>query len=213
MAVRFQLPKTTNYSTKFLSCKRASSPYPICEHYQKGKSTTFKPKHGFSMEAYLKIVKKVFKHHAHKSKTDFNTSNSTTTDEMEEKWQAARRNASDFGSRPRCNGTPVCLFTYSPATLDEIKRKNAHMQELDERAYWADDEKDICRAACTHVSPRREDGAQDEPVHEDVRSLGHILAWMHSQGINAAGFPTTDREKRACLEGRCRCLGPMMRDV
>lgn len=84
---------------------------------------------------------------------------------------------------------------------------NSHLQGTE---YLENDERIGRKVVRADESLTREDS---EPFREDVRTLGDILAWMHSKGINAVGFPTTEMEKRECSEGRCRCLGPMMRDV
>lgn len=160
---------------------------------------------------FFKIIKKLLKKH-HQKKTD--ESDPTVTGKLEEEWSSARRNAIDFGPRPRCNGTPLCLFTRDePVTLREIKRENERLQELDERVYWGDSEENVSKATRAYRYPAQLDSVLHDPFPQDRRTFGDVLAFMHGEGINVAGFPKTERERVDCENGRCRCLGPMIRDV
>lgn len=106
--------------------------------------------------------------------------------------------------------------------LDNIRRENNRQIELDERAYWGDDEAKASnnkkKRAYRHLSRLDGilddlDGGLEDPFRQDIRTLGDVLAWMHGEGINVAGYPKTARERVDCEEGRCKCLGPMVRDV
>ena len=138
---------------------------------------------------------------------------------FESEWKTLRRNALDLGSRPCHNGTPLSILSQN-CTLNDIRRENNRQIELDERVYWGDDE----------AKPRKKkrvyrylsqldgiledlDGGAEDPFCRDIRTFGDVLAWMHRERINVAGYPKTERERVDCEEGRCRCLGPMVRDV
>jgi hypothetical protein len=159
-----------------------------------------------SFKLFKKLLKKLHK-------VVSNIPRPLVADEMKEERKAARRNGMDFGPRPCCNGTPSSFFTDDLATLYEVRRENARLQELDEQAFWADDEKDKARPARSYESTTPEDIALENPFTQEIRTMSNVLASLHRDRINFAGFPTTKREQFECRNGRCRCLGPMMRDV
>lgn len=200
MAVRFQIPENTNYSTKFLSCRREPSPYPGNERCYE--STPTPSDNGYSMSAYFKAVKSFFST-IHQPKKVPNTAKPQVADKKEAKrkahleWEAARRNAMDIGSRPLCTGCPLCdtrRFRNSSVTLFEIERKEARRATIDGMG-------------------NREGDKVGDPFQEDKRGWGDVLAWMHEERVNIAGFRTTEREREACRNGGCKCLGPLVRDV
>lgn len=158
----------------------------------------------------FRVVKQLLKKH-HKQVS--NMSDHAVTGAFERECIAARRNAIDLGPRPCHKGTPLSLILDENATLRGIKRENYRLQELDERIYWGDDEKNVRENTRAHQYPAQLERALNDPFPQDRRTFGDVLAFMHSQNINVAGYQKTERERVDCENGRCRCLGPMIRDV
>lgn len=121
---------------------------------------------------------------------------------------AARRNGVDCGSH---SPFPYRPFFDPSLTLfeTEIQRIEAdYVRSLELGVSLHED------SAIRTVEIRRgEDSAAENPLEEDIVTFGSVLAWMHSEGINAAGYKTSEMERKECSEGRCRCLGPLARDV
>lgn len=158
----------------------------------------------------INVVKRLLKKHHKQLPTILEPS---FTAAFEREWRAARRNAIDLGPRPRHNGTPLCLILSENTTLCGVKRENNHLQELDERVYWGDDERKVRKSPRAYRYPTQLDGILNDPFPQDRRTFGDVLAFMHSENINVAGYQKTERERLDCENGRCRCLGPMIRDV
>lgn len=161
------------------------------------------------MPSFNTVKKLLKKHHKHVR----NISDPAITGGIERESKAARRNAVDLGSRPRHNGTPLCLILEVIAIPRGIETENNRLHELIDSSYWDDGEEDARKTTCAYQYPAQLNGVLYDPFPQDTRTFGDVLAFMHRENINVAGYAKTERERRECENGRCRCLGPMIRDV
>lgn len=150
--VFFTRPAETNYSEKFLSCRRAPSPFP---REKQSKTSRVKSK--------VKEVKSEVKAHLH---------------------------------RPHLHHFHHHHHNAVPTPGNEKKGSGFYN--------FPEAELGLGRAS------RHDSGMQDGRSWEDV------LEKMHKDGLNIAGMPMSEKEKRECATKvargeKCGCLGPLGR--
>lgn len=124
------------------------------------------------MPSFNTVKKLLKKHHKHVR----NISDPAITGGIERESKAARRNAVDLGSRPRHNGTPLCLILEVIAIPRGIETENNRLHELIDSSYWDDGEEDARKTTCAYQYPAQLNGVLYDPF---PKTQGHsAMFWL-----------------------------------